>query len=293
MRNMLDGVLCKSPLLSNKLIVPFVSDLESIKNDLFKDDDLSRYLESKYLSKINEASSKNLFKELWKFVFRLENDKCEENRLINFRALRLLFNRNPNQFLAAVREHSSYYSQITLNNSNILYQLQILFAENPDLYVSMTDDLKVVLTEKANNDIGILVKSVYLSSNIQKHFNKILTCIPERDEFAYPISILNINFLHDFSIDKNSLPEFIDFIIQLFKGSFDYDSANIHFASYIEPYIDEFTIEQFIQVLEIINTNSKIYGRRHARVDNKVLKAAIEKRYAGAIDFSTYENFTL
>ncbi|MES5865809.1 hypothetical protein [Bacillus cereus group sp. RP32] len=136
MRNMLDGVLCKSPLLSNKLIVPFVLDLESIKNDLVKDEDLSRYLESKYFSKINEALSKNLFKELWKFVFRLENDNCEENKFINFRALRLLLNRNQNQFLAVVREQSSYYSQISFDNLNILYHLQILFSENPNLYIS-------------------------------------------------------------------------------------------------------------------------------------------------------------
>ncbi|AJH60235.1 hypothetical protein bcere0016_57200 [Bacillus cereus 95/8201] len=293
MRNMLDGVLCKSPLLSNKLIVPFVLDLESIKNDLVKDEDLSRYLESKYFSKINEALSKNLFKELWKFVFRLEDDKCEENRFINFRALRLLLNRNPNQFLAVVREQSSYYSQITFDNLNILYHLQILFSENPDLYVSTTDDLKVVLTEKANNDIAILVMSAYLSSNIEEHFSKISSRISDEDYCELPISISNIDFLYNFSINMNYIPEFIDFVIQLFKGSYDYDSADSRFTNYIEPYVEEFTREHFLQVLEIINNNSQIYRRRQARVDNNYLKTVIEERYEGTIDFSTYENFTL
>ncbi|WP_309317951.1 hypothetical protein, partial [Bacillus cereus] len=101
--------------------------------------------------------------------------------------LRLLLNRNPNQFLAVVREQSSYYSQITFDNLNILYHLQILFSENPDLYVSTTDDLKVVLTEKANNDIAILVMSAYLSSNIEEHFSKISSRISDEDYCELPI----------------------------------------------------------------------------------------------------------
>lgn len=292
-RNMLDGVLCKSPLLSNKLIVPFVVDLESIKNDLVKDEDLTRYLESKYFSKINYALSQNLFKELWRFVFRVEDDKCEENRFINFRALRLLFNRNPNQFLSAVQEQSPYFSQISYDNLNILYHMQILFAENPDLYDSMTDDLKVVLTEKANNNTDVLAHSVYLSSNVEEHFNKILSHISEQDPSVLPLNINTLNFLDVFSKSENYLPELINLMIRLFEKSYSYDSADDRFSYYIKPYVYEFSKEQFIQLLEIINTNSQIYDRRQAKIDNRYIKTAIVNLYGESIDFSAYEDFKI
>ncbi|PEC19563.1 hypothetical protein [Bacillus cereus] len=292
-RNMLDGVLCKSPLLSNKLIVPFVLDLEFIKNELVKDEDLSRYLESKYFSKINNALGQNLFKELWRFVFRLEDDKCEDNRYINFQALRLLFNRNPNQFLAAVQGQASYFSEIRYDNSNILYHMQILFSENPRLYESMTDDLKVILVEKANKDIDILAHSVYLSSNVEEHFNKILFHVSEQETRELPLNLDTMNFLDVFSKNKNYLPELIDLMIKLFEKSYSYDSADDRFSYYIKPYVYEFSKEQFIRLLEIINTNSQIYERRQAKVDNRYLKTAILTLYGESINFSDYEDFKI
>lgn len=48
MTNMLDGLLCKSPLISGKLIGFFLTDLNERKNELTDQSDFERYISKRY-----------------------------------------------------------------------------------------------------------------------------------------------------------------------------------------------------------------------------------------------------
>lgn len=293
-RNMLEGVLCKSPLLSNKLTVPFLEDLESIKNVLVKNDDLSRYLESKYLSKINEALSQRLFKDLWKFVFRIEDEKCNENRQINFRALKIMFERNSNQFLDFILNEASFFSKVSHENEDILYYLQELFAATPNLYNKMQDGFTLILKEKAERDIKIFTRSIYLSKNPKEHFEEILKRIQQQEEYTLlPLDVKDRDFLYSFSKkDLKYITEFLDFMIHLFKTSQSYDSGDLRFLRYIKIYLNEFTLDQYKDILNAINSNGQLADRRQAlSEDNFSIKTAIEKKYPNQINYTEYPQF--
>lgn len=59
------------------------------------DDELSKFLESKYFSQFSPGVAESIFKSLWKLVFRVEDGLCEENQEINFRVLRLVVAKRP------------------------------------------------------------------------------------------------------------------------------------------------------------------------------------------------------
>ncbi|MDA2257652.1 hypothetical protein PDN66_22535 [Bacillus cereus] len=294
MRNMLEGVLCKSPLLSNKLTEPFLEDLKSIKNDLIKNVDLERYLDNKYLSKINEPSSQKLFKDLWKFVFRLEDNDSKENRNINFRTLKIMFERNQHQYLELVRNESSYFSNIKYDNKVILNYLQALFSVNPNLYNLMEDPFKVILQQKAAIDITVFAKSVYLTESVEDHFKQLHERIQQEEYTFLPLDDDTKEFLYYFASNRNYMKEFLDFMIQLFKESKSYDAGDLRFSRYIKLYLNAFTLEQHKDILDAINSNGQLADRRDAiGQDNASIKAAIEKKYPDQINYSDYPNFKL
>ncbi|MGN4512106.1 hypothetical protein [Bacillus cereus group sp. MYBK242-2] len=297
-RNMLEGVLCKSPLLSNKLTITFLDDLESIKDVLINNNDLNRYLESKYLSRINKPLSQKLFKDLWKFAFRSEDEKCNNNRNIIFRALKIIFESNTHQYLELIRNEKPYFSAISHNNEDILQYLQALFSSNPDLYNIIEEELKVLLKEKAATDIKIFARSVYLHENVKQHFEKLHEYIQEEEKDIekrkhLPLETTERKFLYDFSNKNGYTQEFLNFMIQLFKESRNYDSGDLRFSYYIKLYIEEFNLEQYKNILEAINLNGQLSERRQAIEDNRTIKTAIEKKYPGEIDYKEYTDFKL
>ncbi|MET3203214.1 UNVERIFIED_ORG: hypothetical protein ABID75_006200 [Bacillus proteolyticus] len=172
-RNMLEGVLCKSPLLSNKITITFLNDIESIKDTLINNDELNRYITSRYLSRINKPLSQKLFKDLWKFTFKVTDEKCNNNRRIIFRSLKIMFESDKNQYLELIQNEKPHFSTITLDNEDILYHLQALFSSYPSLYDLMEEELQVLLKEKATTDRKIFLRSIYLNDNVKDHFKNI------------------------------------------------------------------------------------------------------------------------
>lgn len=86
-RNMLESLFLKPPILSKKILATILVDLANKKELLIDTESLEKYLKAKYLNNINPAVEVSIFRDLWKFVYRLENEDAEENRLINYRVL--------------------------------------------------------------------------------------------------------------------------------------------------------------------------------------------------------------
>lgn len=103
-----------------------VEDLEQASGILIDDKKLKAYLESKYFSRFNLEVEKAVFKALWKFVFRLADERCEKNRTINYSALTLLYGRNPAQFQAQVEADRDYFSTIATGGSPLVCLIHFL-----------------------------------------------------------------------------------------------------------------------------------------------------------------------
>jgi hypothetical protein len=67
-RNCLEGILTKPPILSRAVFDDFVNDLAAIKGIIFNDNDLKKHIKSKYLDKLNWNAEQQVFKSLWKIT---------------------------------------------------------------------------------------------------------------------------------------------------------------------------------------------------------------------------------
>jgi hypothetical protein len=90
-RNMLESLFLKPAILSKKILSTILIDISTKKELLIDVESLEKYIKSKYLSNINPTIELSIFRDLWKFIFRLNDIQSIENRLINYRVLNLLF----------------------------------------------------------------------------------------------------------------------------------------------------------------------------------------------------------
>ncbi len=103
-RNMLESLFLKPPILSKKILKTILIDIASKKRLLIDEESLEKYVKAKYLNNLNSRIEVAIFRDLWKFVYRLDNDDAEGNRLINYRVLYLLYKRNTTECIQKIKK---------------------------------------------------------------------------------------------------------------------------------------------------------------------------------------------
>ena len=151
MRSVLDGLLTKPALYSRGIFNEFIRDLAESSSFLIHDDQLQRYLDSRYLSRIRPAVELDIFKSLWKLVFRTRNADCNTNREINFRALRLIGTRQKAMLANSIKNDSPFYSDIS-QDIELLKYLVLFLSEFPDIYPFLQESAQVILNHVTDND---------------------------------------------------------------------------------------------------------------------------------------------
>lgn len=291
MVNMLDGLLCKSPILSNKIINTLLEDLVSIEEQLVKQDDLERYLNSKYLTKINKPTEEKLFRDLWKFAFRLEDTLTNKHRIVIYKSLLILFSKELTFFVSLIQNDKNYYSQINLENPYILDLMLKFWSQYPVTYIHMDETVKVIIDNKVRDDFDLFAKSVFLSNSLHEHLGKIRTRVTS-EIFTPRMRDSETTLLFNLSEEQGITKEFLDLLILIFKKSPSFSDGDHNFRDYIIPYGKLFTKEQFIDILTAINENNQLYNRWDSRKDNPTLKKIIdESPFKDEIDYTQYPNF--
>jgi len=287
MTNMLDGLLCKSPLISGKLIGFFLSDLSERKNELTDQRDFEQYINKRYYNKLNKVTSQKLFRSLWKIVFNLDNEDTNENRWINFRAIRLLYEQDKSLFNEQIKKESSYYSNVNANSNETLSYTCMFFSLFPELYNLMEESTKIVIRNKAEDDLDLYQKSVFLSSDIDEHLKNLKEKVEDDDHLPEQAKGL----LNHLAEEYGCMDRYLDLIIRLFSNSLNFNRADRNFSNYIDRYKDSFKKEHYESIINAINENNQLYKRGRARLDNTQLVEWIEEKYSGEIDYTQYNNF--
>lgn len=291
--NMLDGVLCKSPLLSNKIIDTFLNDLVSIDGQIVKQPDLERYLINKYFQNLNKTSQEKLFKDLWKFAFKLENERTSKHRRIIYKSLLILFNQDRNHFTSIIHKNTNAYSNINLDNGEIIEFALDFWSRFPMIYKDMNEALRVEVETKVfdENNFSLFSQSVFLSESISEHLDRIKLKM-EQEKFTIKLYSTEIELLFNISEENGLTEKFLDFLITSFSNSVCFDDANHNFQNYIAPYGKKFTESQFERIIEGINNNNQLYKRAYAKRDNALLIQMIDNNpLEMKIDYSKYPDF--
>src|SRR5699024_6842250 len=143
------------------------------------------------------------------------------------------------------------------------------------------------IKNKAEEDLELYQKSIFLSSNIEEHIETLKNNIEDEDYLHEQTKGL-LNLLAE---EYGCMDHYLDFIIKLFKNSLNFNNADRNFTSYIDSYRDSFNKDHFESIINAININNQLYKRGRARFDNAQLVEWIEKKYPDEIDYAQYINF--
>ncbi len=273
-RNALDGLLTKAPILSKQIVGDLVDDLEQASGILIDDKKLKAYLESKYYSRFNPEVEKAVFRALWKFVFRLTDEKCEKNRAINYSALSLLYNRNPAQFQGQVEADKDYFSALATGGAPLVCLIHFL-SRSTRIYGLLADHAKTAIQHTAENNVASRCLAWFTAPSLQEHAEQMQAWITGND---YPqIDRETWDAIGEIS----DSPEWTTTVARLasayYVASRSYDDAGQRFNEAVRPLLSAFTLDDCLELIRGIETNGQTWERRGAYRDHRELRArAIE-----------------
>lgn len=286
-RNMLEGILTKTPILSARITSTILEDVAKNKNSLLMRDDLKRFLEARYLKHLSGNALVRVFKNFWKLVFISQDEECAENRFINTQTLDCIYDKNPQVILDSIRTDSAYFSNVNTDNKEQILYLFDFLQHNPQIYGYLNDGARVLLESKAKTQSDIFVKSWFMDRDPKHHFQNVIERIRNNHEISERTLIRYSEYLEQNNMDQEN----IEMIMLLYANIRNYSSADRIYAWFISPALEsnQFKDIQLLELLKISNENSQIYDRRAARESIKPIYDAIQKNGA-AINVQDYPN---
>lgn len=185
-RNALESVLLKSPILSKKITDELVKDIAE-KEDLLTDiSALRKYLESKYLKNLHSETENFIFKTLWKFVVTIENDDTIKHRRINFNSLRIFYERRPTEINKFIESNKSFFSNVSSSGVEFLHYFLSFY---PKIFEYLNDSARIPIINFANSKLKYYSRAFYLSEDKYSHLIKVMDKIVAEKEICQDDSI--------------------------------------------------------------------------------------------------------
>jgi hypothetical protein len=286
-RNTLDGVLTKAPILTKQIVNELIVDLEQASDILIDDKRLKAYLESKYYNRFNPEVEKAVFKAFWKFAFHLTDEQCVKNRTINYSALRLLFNRNPNQFKMQIDADKDYFSRIATGGAPVVCLIHFLSRE-ASLYELLEDHAKAAIQQAAESDASARCLSWFIAASLKEHAERLGEWIVGKDHPQ--IDRMTWDAIEGIS----DSPEWTKLVIRLankyYVASGSYNGADRRFTDAIKPLLDRYEIDDCVDLVEGIQGNDQTRSRGRAGNDHRALRDRVLELDPN-FDFSGFKVF--
>lgn len=280
--DMLNGIICKPSFLSKDLVDRFTDDIENASQSFPDKKSLQDYITSKYLEKIdNEREEYDLFRKLWKFVYKKTDDRSKANRLANHSILCLLYERNQHYFDQQIKQDGAYYGASIALDDRACTKAFILFANNHlSVLDAMPDDFKIKFKQKIDLVSDLKAVAFCLSDSPLQHAKSVDKNIGS-SAAKYIFAYLSNNV---------SRADAIDFAIDLYAHSNSYNLADDYYDNLIDSILSQMSVAQLESLIQCSERNSQIYDRRYFPRAKSRIKDAIlinEPQF----DFSPYAKF--
>jgi len=295
-RNGIEVMLSKPPFLSQKILSTFLIDLEKVQ-DLFPSDlALNKYLESKYLKALNKEVVVKIFKGLWKFSFISDDEKSIKNRAINVRALKIIFDKQRQILIDAVKLESAYYSNISKESDAIKALIEFISMEK-EIYNALEDSAKELITPILKDSLSHFGIAFFISSSPEEHVKKLTkrisnTYYQKYGDNGHFLNQKHLKILKAVCDELGLESEYRDFGVSCFINSVDFERADLYFDRFIDKDIYNLTKDQLKTLLEGTNKNNQCYWRNRSKNGNdslRILKAS-KIKFEDGFDFSVYSN---
>lgn len=171
-RNVLDGVLTKPPIMSRKVFDTFIEDVEQMGRLSIGSDGLMKFLEAKYFRHFSAATFAHIFKSLWRVTFKSLDARSSENRLINAQALGVVFANRSADLTELIKAERDWFSDVSFHETH-LDVITEFFRKNPLLFRVLNDALKTPLITYANQCVDNFAMCWFISESPDIHIDLI------------------------------------------------------------------------------------------------------------------------
>jgi hypothetical protein len=289
-RNMLESLFLKPAILSKKILSTILIDISTKKELLIDVESLEKYIKSKYLSNINPTIELSIFRDLWKFVFRLNDTQSIENRLINYRVLNLLYKRNIEACIKKIKSEQEYFSNVSNSKETINFLIRFL-SENEFLYPDFREDVHLFITKQIKNDISAKTVAWFLSQNYLKHLEEIKNLISTNfnGQAPYDSEISAYQRLLNVGISKGYNNDVCEFVVWRYSSSTNYNDADKVFTYILQPNLQYLNEKQILKLCKQANGNSQVCDRNRSIPDHLELKNFIISKFGQEFEFQKYD----
>lgn len=286
-RNTLEEILIKPPFYTQRITNELLEDISESSVFLNTSDKIRKYVESRYFSRTKPQVELNIFKTLWKLVFKLENEECNKNRNVNFRVLELLAFRNSNLLEETLEEDKDYYGNICATGMPVGY-LVYFISHYDHLYKTLNQDAKLKIEHCVENHPIGKTMGWFLKANLKEHASDIEKWIDSDDSPNF--SQEQLDSLLQISDTLEWQSKFCEILIYYYTKSCNFDQADNRFQVAIPKYIKLFNKELLELLVRKIEGNSQCWARGRASQDYKIIIDIINKLNED-FDFTEFPNF--
>lgn len=264
-RNAMEAILLKTPLLHSELVDFVTEDLAKNKDRLVGYDNIKPYIQKRFFPNISNDGAKKILKALWRFVFNPNTKQELDNQEINYYALTIFFERFKKIYKEEIRENPSRYQV----SSSHLERIVSFLKSNPDLFNILDESLKTLIRSSIS-DLNKYFECDFLSSNLEEHYNKVILRLSNETLSLTPKDIIS-NFKKAKEKSLESL--YLKICISYYSKSFNFDTADSRYYIYIDPLLSEYKLQDIIYLMKETDNCSQVCNRRQAFGDHKnVLK---------------------
>lgn len=249
----LEGVLTKPPILSNKAFDHFVVDLETIKDQIVEEVGLGKYLKSKYFLGLKEADFAKMFKSLWRLTFISDAERALKNRDVNFRAIKAMIRFKKEWCVSSFRSETDFFCSISKEDR--ISALVSLFATFPDFYPICNDTVALLLNNALDRNRDLKVLAWFRSNTVVEHINSL---DPENLLHTQRDTIVQ---LIASALEHGGVDDLVAWMIKGYgKSTSWYQTGKLNY-SLLNPIAKHLTPELFDLLLQECASNSQIHNR--------------------------------
>ncbi|WP_109419133.1 hypothetical protein [Proteus terrae] len=238
---------------------------------------------SKYCQRVTPLATYQIFKEFWKFSFRLDAEESSKHRRILHFACIYLYDevKKRTELLEKIKDDLDFFEKISFKYDALTY-LFSFFCNHPDFYKRLSSELQDRLKEyptrddKEDNDNAYKIATMFLFDNASDYFDYISKSIEEYKITRITLSHIKfiINIYRDYQCEK----EIYDIVILYASKSTGYDDADNRFDLIFNSEIfEKLSINQLEQLISSFEANGQIKGRRRSNVDMKKLETKLNE----------------
>ncbi|OBA03973.1 hypothetical protein A9P44_20355 [Paenibacillus polymyxa] len=266
-----------------RIVDSIITKLPEMYKRVKDDSEYERILRKRYLSSLNEKAIMSLLKKLWKFTYRLNDQACQDNRVVNGLTVLIIARIYPDLVIRLVSEDQAYYSQVSLERDQLDEMIE-LFNQAPRLFSLLDEEVKKQMEKEIKRLPVRYVRSCFLSPSQEEHCTNISHFLPD-------INFTN-SALWEFkqlAEATNKMDEYRIMTIRFLSKSSSYLDTYDRFRQ-VHQCLDGFNKEQIEELLKIMNSNNQIYNAQNcSRLVDEIQEVA-EKNLGSKVDLGPFSH---